>query len=65
MEWSDLIEKLQDEDELTLIELLGISSSQILERFEDNIEFNFEELVSYYDDGQDEEAEEISDGREF
>jgi len=42
----ELQEKLLQFDELTLIELLNISAEDIITRFEDKIEDNYDKLLS-------------------
>lgn len=44
MDFSDLVEKLKEFDEIILLEKLDISSDEIIERFTDKIEEKFEEL---------------------
>jgi hypothetical protein len=48
----DLKDRLKKQDEISLLEILNISSEEIVERFIDLIEDNFEELEK---DLQDEE----------
>jgi hypothetical protein len=50
MTLSELKEKLKDLDEVTLIELLGITSEQIVEYFTLEIEDNLEKLERAIDD---------------
>lgn len=47
---TELQEKLQVYDEVTLLELLNISSEDIVERFIDLIEENFDELIKEVDE---------------
>lgn len=54
----ELKERLKRLDELSLLELLNVTSEEIVELFEDRIEDNYDTLleeVSY--DGEDEEYE--------
>lgn len=46
----DIIEKLKQFDEITLLELLDISSEELLERFIDKVELNFEQLEDLIND---------------
>ena len=55
---SDLKEKLLREDEVSLLELLNISSEDILERFMDFVEDRFDQIVGNYEGEDSEEGEE-------
>ena len=46
----DVIDKLKQFDEITLLELLDISSEELLERFIDRVENNFEQLEDLIND---------------
>jgi len=46
----ELIEKLKDIDEVTLLERLGITSEDLLTRFVDLVEDRFDEFESEFDD---------------
>lgn len=46
----DIIDKLKQFDEITLLELLDISSEELLERFIDKVELNFEQLEELIND---------------
>jgi len=46
----DIIDKLKQFDEITLLELLDISSEDLLERFIDKVENNFEQLEDLIND---------------
>lgn len=46
----DIIDKLKQFDEITLLELLDISSEELLERFIDKVELNFEQLEDLIND---------------
>ncbi len=46
----DVIDKLKQFDEITLLELLDISSEELLERFIDKVENNFEKLEDLIND---------------
>lgn len=50
----DIMEKLKDLDEILLLEILGIDSEMIIERFSDLIEDNADKLEEELDDGCDE-----------
>jgi hypothetical protein len=51
----DLVRRLKKYDEETVIELLDITSEDLVYRFEDKIEERFEEIEAFLDD----EVEEI------
>ena len=55
---SDIRDKLKDLDEVTLIELLGVNTEQIVDAFEDIIEDRADELGAYFDDNTDSDEEE-------
>ena len=42
---SELIEKLSVYDEVDIVELLDLTSSDILDRFEDVVEDNYDKLI--------------------
>jgi hypothetical protein len=46
----DLIEKLKQIDEISLLEILEITSEDITNRFEDYIEDKYDQLVSEFED---------------
>jgi hypothetical protein len=46
----DIMERMAKLDEITLLEVLDISSEEIIERFADKIEDKFEELEIDLDD---------------
>jgi hypothetical protein len=46
----DIIDKLKQFDEITLLELLDISSEELLERFIDKVENNFDQLEDLIND---------------
>ena len=46
----ELIEQLRKEDEVSLLEMLDISSTELVSRFEDLIEERYEELSEKYED---------------
>lgn len=51
---SELKEKLEREDEVSLLELLEINSSDLVEAFEHRIEARYEILVLEYEGEEDE-----------
>ena len=51
----DLFEKLKRLDEISLMEILGITSEELVDRFEDRIEAMFDQLVDELDDTEEEE----------
>tara|TARA_R110002074_G_scaffold385600_1_gene566905 strand:+ start:236 stop:415 length:180 start_codon:yes stop_codon:yes gene_type:complete len=50
--FKDICDKLEKLDEVTLLEVLDISSEEIVAKFQDKIEDNFEELSEDLDDTQ-------------
>ncbi len=50
--FKDICDKLEKLDEITLLEVLDISSEDIVAKFQDKIDDNFEELAEDLDDGQ-------------
>ena len=50
--FKDVCDNLEKLDEVTLLEVLEISSDEIVAKFQDKIEDNFEELSDDLDDGQ-------------
>jgi ribosome assembly protein YihI (activator of Der GTPase) len=51
----DLFDKLKRLDEISLMEILGITSEELVDRFEDRIEAMFDQLVDEIDDTEEEE----------
>jgi ribosome assembly protein YihI (activator of Der GTPase) len=51
----DLFEKLKRLDEISLMEILGITSEELVDRFEDRIEAMFDQLVDELDDTKEDE----------
>jgi ribosome assembly protein YihI (activator of Der GTPase) len=51
----DLFEKLKRLDEISLMEILGITSEELVDRFEDRIEAMFDQLVDEIDDTEEDE----------
>jgi hypothetical protein len=47
---TDIAERLKQLDEITLMEVLGVSSEDLVERFVDRIEERFEQLEEDLDD---------------
>jgi hypothetical protein len=50
---SELLEKLKELDEISLLELLEISSEDLIERFFDKIELKLDTLEEELNDGED------------
>ena len=48
----DLFEKLKRLDEISLMEILGITAEELVDRFEDRIEAMFDQLVDDIDDSE-------------
>ena len=51
----DLFEKLKRLDEISLLEILNITTEELVDRFEDRIEAMFDQLVDELDDTKEEE----------
>jgi hypothetical protein len=51
----DLFDKLKRLDEISLMEILGITSEELVDRFEDRIEAMFDVLVDELDDTEEED----------
>lgn len=56
---SELFERLKELDELSILEILNITSEELIEKFQDEVEDKFDELTAKFED----EADEIM-GRE-
>lgn len=50
MIFEDLLDKLKGLDEITLMELLEISSEDLVERFQDKVELKLDYLTEDFDD---------------
>lgn len=46
----ELMEKLAQLDELTILELLDISSEELVEFLADQVEEKYDDLIEYFDD---------------
>jgi hypothetical protein len=53
--FEELRDKLRQVDEISLLEILDISSEELVERFQDRIEDRIEELESDFEDESDDE----------
>lgn len=53
--FEELRDKLRQVDEISLLEILDISSEELVERFQDRIEDRMEELESDFEDESDDE----------
>jgi hypothetical protein len=51
----DLFDKLKRLDEISLLEILNITTEELVDRFEDRIEAMFDQLVDEIDDTEEEE----------
>jgi len=51
----ELEDRLKREDEVYLLEILDISSEEIVDRFKDRIEYYYDELVEQFDDVEEED----------
>lgn len=49
---SELIEKLQQVDELTILELLDVTSEELVEFLQDQIVEKYDILLEYFDDSE-------------
>lgn len=54
---SELFDRLKKVDEVSLLEVLNISSEEIVDRFEDYIEDLYEELAEEFEEENDEELQ--------
>lgn len=45
----ELCEELEKQDEIELLELLNVTSEELVEKFQDKIEDNFERLIKEID----------------
>lgn len=52
----ELLARLKHVDEVSLLEILNISSEEIVDRFEDLIELKYDELSKEYEDAETEES---------
>ncbi len=48
----ELKEKLIQCDELTILELLDITSEELVEFLHDQIEYKYDELIEYFDENE-------------
>lgn len=51
----ELKERMSQLDELTIIELLDISSEELVEFLSDQIEYKYDQLIEYFDDSNEDE----------
>jgi hypothetical protein len=54
---TELMEKLKTVDEVSILELLNLTSTDIVDRFEDIIEENYDRLVKEFDEQDFQEEE--------
>ena len=54
MTWQDLLDKLRKLDEVTLLEVLDLNSSDIVDRYEDVIELRQDVLFDWFEEDDDE-----------
>ena len=52
--WYDLLEQLRKLDEVTLLEVLDLNSSDIVDRYEDVIELRQDVLFDWFEEDDDE-----------
>jgi len=50
----DLFDRLKELDELSILEILDLSSEQLIDRFQDEIEDKFDDLIGKFEDEDDE-----------
>ena len=48
--YAELLERLKQVDEISLLEILEVSSEDIVDRFEDRIEHKLTELINEFED---------------
>lgn len=51
----ELKEKLSQCDEMTILELLDISSEELVEFLHDQIEYKYDQLIEYFDEDSNED----------
>lgn len=49
----DLFDRLKELDELSILEILDLSSEQLIDRFQDEIEDKFDDLIGKFEDEDD------------
>ena len=49
----DLFERLKELDELSILEILNLTSEQLIDRFQDEIEDKFDTLIEQFEDEDD------------
>lgn len=60
--FNDLLERLKREDEVTLLEILNLSSCELVDLLQDTIEIQQQRVLHYYDeDTEDLDWEEVPD----
>jgi hypothetical protein len=47
---NELFDRLKELDELSILEILNISSEELVQRFQDEIEYRFDNLVTKFED---------------
>jgi hypothetical protein len=52
MIFEDVLTKLKELDEISLMELLEISSEDLVERFQDKVELKLDYLIEDFEDGE-------------
>lgn len=58
MTFKDILERLRQLDELTLLELLDITSEEIVYNFKDEIQDRFDDLSEYFEEEETDEYDE-------
>lgn len=52
---NEMVERLQQEDEMTILELLNITSEELPELLIDQIEERYDILLEYFNDGDEDD----------
>ena len=52
---NEIIEKLQQMDELTILELLDVTSEELPVLLIDQIEFKYDQLIEYFDENDEQD----------
>ena len=55
--FTELLERLKKVDEISLLEILDISSEDLVDRFPDLIEYKYDEIVQEFPDDETEKSD--------